>query len=129
MTSLPAGEQHTGTLNLTGHGNPQEAAGGISDEAVENTAIALFAQSQVGEPYPVRWFDNYASKDEWRAMARAALEAAAPAIRQQAAEEIAAAIEAEQDIPHAFTSGVPTAVRDRILRRAATIARDIGGQG
>lgn len=60
----------------------------IPEEAVEAAAEALFAQSQEGEPYPVKWFDNYASKDHWRAMALAALEAALPHLRGRIGYEL-----------------------------------------
>jgi hypothetical protein len=88
MTTQPAGEHHTGTLNLTGEGN--EPASPISDDTIEQAAKA--ACEFVYPPKTHRaWIDvdDY-EQDCWRATARTLLEAAHPAIRQQVAEEIAA---------------------------------------
>jgi hypothetical protein len=68
----PAGEHHTGSLDLTGEGNAPEADLPISMEIL-GTAWAATTGCPIAE-------------------IRAALVAAYPAIRQQVAEEIAAAI-------------------------------------
>lgn len=78
----PAGEHHTGTLNLAGEGNAP--ASPISNELVKTAAEHMHG---VEETYvgPSSYAPHIVQM-----LARAALEAAYPAIRQQVAEEIAA---------------------------------------
>lgn len=111
MTTVPAGEQHTGTLNLTGEGNEAKGSG-ISDETVE-AALQAWGEAD--------WARSIAQFPDRHACMRAALEAAAPAIRQQVAEQIAATIEARRDADDStqeFRKG---------LGLAARYARTIGG--
>jgi len=75
----PAGEHHTGSLDLTGEGNAPE----VSDALIAKMELAYWA-AQEGEPVTNRC----------TAGMRAALTAAYSAIRQQVAEEIAARAEA-----------------------------------
>ncbi|HEY3559635.1 MAG TPA: hypothetical protein VGL05_19335 [Kribbella sp.] len=110
----PAGEHHTGTLNLAGQGNP-EPASPISDEIVQ---IAEQAYETFG------------------AGMQDALEAAYPAIRQHVAEQIAAALDAvpAQAYPEDIFPPDGTSIdcqSARVMRfaypAAANIAREIGG--
>lgn len=122
MTTQPAGEHHTGTLNLAGQGNPGEHR----PVGIRSTDVGPFVQCSCGSnPTPQHWLETHwlgdkaegmrlvedllaaAStpiSDEILALAdrayegfgagmRDALEAAYPAIRQQVAEQIAVAIE------------------------------------
>lgn len=83
-STQPAIEHHVGTLDLSGEGN--RAASMVSDEA-----IALAAQAFYGGAYLV---PDSEMNDLLKQGARAALEAAYPAIREQVAEEIAAKADA-----------------------------------
>lgn len=81
MTTQPAGEHHTGTLNLAGQGNPPQVP------ARDVVAALLWVEI---------WDDNTpysaaspAARSECEAAADRILEAAYPAIRQQVAEQIA----------------------------------------
>lgn len=82
----PAGEHHTGTLNLAGQGNPTPSP--TSDEAVEVATRmlhpGLFESDGLLHPALVM-----SGQVQARQKVRAALEAAYPAIRQQVAEQIA----------------------------------------
>lgn len=88
MTTQPAGEQHTGNLNLTGQGNPDTPASPISD------AIAQTAYNAHLEVTLRSWHVWYGHRLD---PMRAALEAAYPAIRQHVAEQIAAALDRTAD--------------------------------
>ena len=107
----PAGEHHTGTLNLAGQGNPGSSP--ISEEA-----LTLAAGGMASSP-GIYYVPQVSHDPIYDKLARAALEAAYPAIRQQVAEQIAAAIEG--------------CVRDldqwpgEFYQEAAAKAREIGG--
>lgn len=90
-TPQPAGEQHTGSLNLTGEGN--EPGSPISDEMIEQAAKA--ACEFVYPPKTHRAWEDVDDFEQasWRATASVLLLAAYPAIRLQVAEEIAVALE------------------------------------
>lgn len=115
MTTQPADEHHTGTLNLTGQGNPAQSP--ISDELIQDATIGWY------EATPgVSW--DEAGKYERAAMlarTRLILVAAYPAIRQQVAEQIAAALEN-------FEANDPRGRADISIDRAAAMAREIGGE-
>jgi hypothetical protein len=83
----PAGEHHTGTLDLAGQGNPGTPL--IPDAAVEKAGRAYWVNYQPEEASGL----NIALSPHHQAAIRAALESAYPAIRQQVAEEIAVATE------------------------------------
>lgn len=117
MTATPAGEQHTGSLGLTGEG---QETGPISEAMVGAGWVAAGHTTLHGDR---------------AAQIRAALEAAYPAIRQQVAEEIAAALDERHRSNLAITGGdkdiIPREGRVGLAtgyQRAAQIARDIGGQ-
>lgn len=125
MTALPAGEQRTGTVNLTGEGNEAKGSG-ISDETVEAAYQAHLSKTLTTYH---QWHGNP------RDAMRAALEAAAPAIRQQVAEEIAAKLDERHRGNLALSGGdldiIPRDGRVGLAtgyQRAAQIAREIGGQ-
>lgn len=109
MTTQPAGEHHTGTLNLTGEGNAP--ASPISDEVVEVGYMAIAAEYNTRTDTVERLM---------RRDARNVLEAAYPTIRQQIAEEIAAAIEQQRD-PDGFNIVVNL---DATITKLAAIARE-----
>lgn len=89
----PAGEQHTGSLNLTGEGNEAQA---LPVAAIKAAADVLVHHPldlpQIGPKGERTWLSDSAigRADD---IARDALTAALPAIRQQVAEEIAVALE------------------------------------
>jgi hypothetical protein len=96
MTAQPAGEQHTGSLNLAGEGNEAEdrLPNNIDPQAVEAAARAHIENAgwdwndlDQGD------LDHDATKAVLIADMRIALRAAYPAIRQQVAEEIAVALD------------------------------------
>jgi len=78
----PAGEHHTGSLDLTGEGNAPEHRRAILAERVirehEPRPFGCACGAGIGDDIDRRWH-----------LVNAALEAAYPAIRQQVAEEIA----------------------------------------
>lgn len=90
----PAGEQHTGSLNLTGEGN--EIAPSLPMAAIKAAADALVHHPldlpQIGPKGERVWLSDSAigRADD---IARDTLTAALPAIRLQVAEEIAVALE------------------------------------
>jgi hypothetical protein len=97
VQDVAAGEHHAGTLNLTGQGNRAEADSSITDAMAEAAAKAMHVYDKddpwddegcndTGEP----GFEFPSCKEWTTGMARAALEAALPAIRQQVAEELVA---------------------------------------
>lgn len=120
--SLAAGEHHAGALNLTGEGNEAEdrLPNNIDPAAVEAAARAHIENAgwdwtnlDQGD------LDHDATKAVLIADMRIALRAAYPAIRQQAAEEIAVAIEAQ--VGDGEWAG-------DYYRKAAQTAREIGAK-
>lgn len=108
----PAGEHHTGTLNLTGQGNTPSSP--ITDEMAD-AALTIIAR---GVPCP----DPCSYQTHQRAEMRAALEAAYPAIRQQVADEIAVTLDGFAADPHG-TNGEQAS---GAFSMAAGLAREIG---
>jgi hypothetical protein len=141
MTTQPAGEHHTGSLNLAGQGNPEQP------ETVRGQFVAILAKHHPithdegdgwNEPnQSTLWCtcscgnDDAEPLDSWiqtaegdddqftRTYAEHLADHALPAIRQQIAEEIAAAIE-----------GQLVGLLDGFQARsaAAAAAREIGEQ-
>lgn len=86
MTTQPAGEQHTGTLNLTGEGQPNQG-GKLAARVIrehEPRPMGCVCGAQLGDGIDARWH-----------LVNQTLEAAAPAIRQQAVEDIATKLSLE----------------------------------
>jgi hypothetical protein len=97
VATQPAGEHHTGSLDLTGEGNAPEHDGetcphpegpcthDVVMPGVTGATLTLAAEAFAGLPRPA---GDYT-------VAQTILEASLPAIRQQVAEEIARGIEAQ----------------------------------
>jgi hypothetical protein len=133
ISTTSAGEHHVGSLDLSGEGNAPKVE--IPLEAVVGLATALVRSAS---------WDTYTEETQQvliatsMPMARASLEAAYPAIRQQIAEEIAAAIDAGEDRANEASKREGIAGNRGTSRawdeiatgymRAAEIAREIGEQ-
>lgn len=124
ISGQPAGEPHPGTHNLAEQGNPGDSP--ISAELGETGYKAIAAE------YGTR---TETVEDLMRRDARNVLEAAYPAIRQQVAEQIAAALDERHRSNLALSGGdegiVPRDGRVALAtgyQRAAQIAREIGSK-
>lgn len=113
----PAGEHHTGTLNLAGQGNPGDSLSALDDE-ICRTYGAIHAPDNLAE---------ILAKHGWAKVSET---------RQQVAEQIAAALEAVPGEVYSedFFPADGTSVdchSARVMRvaypAAARIAREIGG--
>lgn len=135
--SAPRPEQHTGTLNLTGHGKPQDSAADPMAEIADWARVVAhrirtdLKTADCDSPTWLALMENNA-KDLDKLAAK--FEAAAPAIRKQVAEQIAAKLDERHRANLALTGGddgVPREGRVGLAtgyQRAAEMAREIGRQ-